>query len=60
MEITEVLNKEIEEFKEDMVQLCADLVKIPSETPHSDTKRRTGAEYGSTNQQRKAWKKTGF
>lgn len=39
MEITEVLNKEIEELKEDMVQLCAELVKIPSETPPSDTKR---------------------
>lgn len=39
MELYQELCREIEERKEEMVQLCSEMVKIPSETPPSDTRR---------------------
>lgn len=37
MELYQELCRKMEERKEEMIQLCAELVRIPSETPPSDT-----------------------
>lgn len=45
MEIYDMLCREIEDAKDEMIRFCSEMVKIPSETPPSDTKQMADYVY---------------